>query len=428
MRYLLLPFVGAAFFVPVAFGQHMPSISNAPPSALTSERPGLGVAQISLRQAIEQAMSQHPELGVARAEIDAMAGASLQAKARPNPAIAFTQEGMKSPSRATTVQINQLIELGGKRQARITAAESAAEQARADLSARRHAIAAAVVTAFFDVLTMQERVSLAEAAVGLSQRSSLATSQRVKAGKLSPVEETKAKVAEANVRIELVQARAEVSSARARLTTAIGRPLGSFALEGRLDELPPLQNYEGFQAQLDQSPALQRAEMEVRRRKALTAVENARRVSDITVSLGAKRDQEQSRTQTVIGLSIALPLFDRNEGNILEALKREDKALLELASTRMQLESEAIQARERLSSARAEAQSLAVDVIPGAQSAYDAATKGFELGKFSFLEALDAQRTLLQARSQYLKALAEAHRANAELNRILGTHALAGVR
>ena len=199
-------------------------------------------------------------------------------------------------------------------------------------------------------------------------------------------------------------------------------------LEGRLDDLPPIQNYEEFQAQLDQSPALQRAEMEVRRRQALTAVESARRISDITVSLGAKRDQEQGRTQAVIGLSIPLPLFDRNEGNILEALKREDKARLELASTRMQLENEAIQARERLSSARAEAQSLAADVVPGAQSAYDAATKGFELGKFSFLEALDAQRTLLQARSQYLKALAETHRASAELHRILGTDALIGAR
>lgn len=425
MRYPLLPFLGAAFLVPVAFAQGTPPIS-APAVVQIPERPSMG--QLSLRQAVEQALAHHPELAVADAEVQALGGASLQARARPNPELSFTQEGTKSPSRTTTVQINQPIELGGKRQARMTAAERAAELARADLSARRHAIAAAVVTAFFDVLTIQERLRLAEAALELSQRSSLATSRRVKAGKLSPVEETKAKVAEANVRIELAQARSESSAARARLASAMGSPLGPLVLEGRLDDLPPIQNYEGFQAQLDQSPALQRAEMEVRRRQALTAVENARRISDITVSLGAKRDQEQGRTQAVIGLSIPLPLFDRNEGNILEALKREDKARLELASTRMQLESEALQARERLSSARAEAQSLAADVVPGAQSAYDAATKGFELGKFSFLEALDAQRTLLQARSQYLKALAEAHRASAELHRILGTDALTSAR
>ena len=60
------------------------------------------------------------------------------------------------------------------------------------------------------------------------------------------------------------------------------------------------------------------------------------------------------------------------------------------------------------------------DIMPGAQSAYDAATKGFELGKFSFLEVLDAQRTSFQAKSQYLRALAEAHRSAAEIERILG--------
>ena len=60
------------------------------------------------------------------------------------------------------------------------------------------------------------------------------------------------------------------------------------------------------------------------------------------------------------------------------------------------------------------------DILPGAQSAYDAATKGFELGKFSFLEVLDAQRTSFQAKSQYLRALAEAHRSAAEIERILG--------
>ena len=63
---------------------------------------------------------------------------------------------------------------------------------------------------------------------------------------------------------------------------------------------------------------------------------------------------------------------------------------------------------------------LREQILPGAQSAYDAATKGFELGKFNFLEVLDAQRTLFQARAQYQRALAEAYRAAAEIERVLG--------
>ena len=63
---------------------------------------------------------------------------------------------------------------------------------------------------------------------------------------------------------------------------------------------------------------------------------------------------------------------------------------------------------------------LQQEILPGAQSAYDAATKGFELGKFNFLDVLDAQRTSFQAQSQYLRALAEAHRSAAAIQLILG--------
>ena len=68
-----------------------------------------------------------------------------------------------------------------------------------------------------------------------------------------------------------------------------------------------------------------------------------------------------------------------------------------------------------------------LDVLPGATEALVAATRGFELGKFSFLETLDAQRTLFQARAQYLRALAEAHGAAADIDRLIGDPAATGL-
>ena len=65
--------------------------------------------------------------------------------------------------------------------------------------------------------------------------------------------------------------------------------------------------------------------------------------------------------------------------------------------------------------------------LPGAKSAYDAATIGFENGKFNFLEVLDAQRTYFTAKSQYLKALGEAHRAAADVDRLLGASTVSGL-
>ena len=86
----------------------------------------------------------------------------------------------------------------------------------------------------------------------------------------------------------------------------------------------------------------------------------------------------------------------------------------------MRVSTDVLQARERLESIRGEVDVLQRDVLPGAKSAYDAATVGFENGKFNFLEVLDAQRTYFAAKSQYLKALADAHRAAADMDRVIG--------
>ena len=190
--------------------------------------------------------------------------------------------------------------------------------------------------------------------------------------------------------------------------------------EGEIQSLPALPVPAALSAGLVSSPALARARFEVDRRQALARLERSRRTPDVTVSLGVNRNEELGRNQAIVGVSVPLPIFDTNRGNVLEALRRTDKARDELAGIEIRLGSELALAIEKLSTSRQEVQSLQQDILPGAQSAYEAATTGFEYGKFGFLDVLDAQRTLLQAKTQYLRALSEAHRAGAEIDRILG--------
>ena len=152
----------------------------------------------------------------------------------------------------------------------------------------------------------------------------------------------------------------------------------------------------------------------------MLVVEQRRATPDVTVSIGMKRSEELGRNQAIIGLALPLPLFDRNAGNKLEALRRSDQAGDQLAAASVQLQASLAQASVRLATARLDVDSLQREIVPGAQSAYDAASKGFEFGKFAFLDVLDAQRTLLQAKNQTLRALTEAHHAAAEIERLLG--------
>ncbi|CDG85370.1 TolC family protein [Janthinobacterium agaricidamnosum] len=389
-----------------------------PATAATALEPA---APLTLPAALNLALQANPDLSAAQHELDALGGATLQAQALPNPELQTLVEDSRKASRTSTLQLNQLVELGGKRAARIKVAQQEQSAAQAELAARRADTRAAVIGAFFDVLSAQQGLSLADSSSALAHRASDITGRRVIAGKASPVEETRARVAEASVRLDWNLARSALNTARQRLAALWGNPAPRFTMaEGALEQLPDLPPPEQLAQRLEQAPAMLKARSELARRQAMADLENRRRMPDLTVSVGIKRPEELGRNQAIIGVSVPLPWFDRNQGNLLEALRRGDKARDELAATAIRTHTGLAEASERLAGARHQVNALQNDILPGAQSAYDAASKGFEFGKFAFLDVLDAQRTLLQAKSQYLRALSEAHQAAAEIDRILG--------
>lgn len=404
-----------------------------PPGPAVGERAPQSAAAaaaepLSLAKAIELALEGNPEVAAAKRQWEATEGQVLQGRSRPNPELAYSLEDTRSKTRTQSWQLNLPVELGGKRAARTKAAEKTREQAQAQLAELQATVRANVAAAYFDVLTAQERLVLARDSAALAKSSTDTVSKRVAAGKVSPVEESKARVAEAGVRVELAQAASEQRNALSRLFALLGRIDAPYTvLEGKAENLPSVPSLADLQPLISSAPGVVLARIEVDRRKALTALEQSKRVPDVTVSVGMQRSNETQRNVLLFGVSVPLPIFDRNQGNLLEALKLEDKARDELQAASVRLHSEVAQARERLSTITAEVQSLQQEVLPGAKSAYDAATIGFENGKFNFLEVLDAQRTYFTAKSQYLKALGEAHRAAADIDRLLGASMVPGL-
>ena len=404
-----------------------------PPGPAVGERAPQSAAAaaaepLSLAKAIELALEGNPEVAAAKRQWEATEGQVLQGRSRPNPELAYSLEDTRSKTRTQSWQLNLPVELGGKRAARTKAAEKTREQAQAQLAELQATVRANVAAAYFDVLTAQERLVLARDSAALAKSSTDTVSKRVAAGKVSPVEESKARVAEAGVRVELAQAASEQRNALSRLFALFGRIDAPFTfLEGKAESLPSVPSLADLQPLISSAPGVVLARIEVDRRKALTALEQSKRVPDVTVSVGMQRSNETQRNVLLFGVSVPLPVFDRNQGNLLEALKLEDKARDELQAASVRLHSEVAQGQERLSTITAEVQSLQQDVLPGAKSAYDAATIGFENGKFNFLEVLDAQRTYFTAKSQYLKALGEAHRAAADIDRLLGASMVSGL-
>lgn len=379
------------------------------------------VPTLSLDAAIQLATRRNSDIRAATGEISAAEAALVQSGARLNPELAYSLEDLKKATRTTTVQLNQIVELGGKRNARIAAGERVRDAAAADRAVKVADIRASVIAEFFDVLVAQERLVLADASVTLAQRASEIAGKRVTAGKISPVEETKARVAQANAMLERSQANTDVVAARGRLCAMWNGDVQCFGVaDGVIGDMPDVPQFGDITMLIATSPSVRRAALEVDRRHALAEVEKTRQTMDVTVSVGVKRAEDIGRNQALIGLSVPLPLFDRNHGNVLEALRRTDKARDELSATESRVRADLLQFHQQWTAARDAVLLLRNDILPGAQSAYDAAVKGFEFGKFTFLDVLDAQRTLLQAKTQYLNAVASLHRAHAEIDRLTG--------
>lgn len=376
---------------------------------------------ITLTSALTLATSYNPSLAAAGNEVGATEGGILQARTLPNPELSVSVEDTRSATRSTTAEISFPLEIGGKRSARVEVAERTHDAAQAGLAATRADVLAAVTTAFFDVLIAQERVALARASADIAAKGSQAAARRVRAGKNSPLEETKARVEQANTGLELAQASAALQSARQTLAALWGSPNPRFSqVQGDMLSLPSRPAPEKLLVDLETSPTLIASKLEIERRKALVDVERSKQYPDVTLSLGAKRDNEANRNMAVIGVSMPLPLFDRNRGNLYESTHRAAKAMDEYLAMRVRLSSELQLAASQLSVSRESALALRETVLPGAQQAFDAAEKGFEAGKFSFLEVLDAQRVLFQARIRYLEALGETYQAASTIDRILG--------
>ena len=381
---------------------------------------------LTLGQAIELALSSNPGLRSATRAIGIADGALLQAGARPNPELSFLSEGTDRRTRTETTQLSQVIELGGKRAARIGAAEQERAGARAEVDVRRAQLRADVIAAYMDALTAQERLALARASLALARRSTEVTSRRVLAGKISPVEQTRSSVAEAGAGLELAQAEAELALAGRRLSALWGSPQPLARRLQAPDGFERLPAWADLERSLAGAPQLRRAQAAVAGRDAQLGLERAQRLPDLTLILGAQREREAGRTQAVAGVSLPLPLFNRNQGNILSAVRRADQARDDFEAERLRLTQALADAYQRAEVAALQAQTLREQVLPAAQGAYDAAMTGFGLGKFPFADVLDAQRTLFQAKSQYLRALAERYRALADIERYVVTERSTG--
>ena len=323
--------------------------------------------------------------------------------------------------------LSQPLELGGKRGARIEVASRAQDAADVELERQRNGLRADVIQAFYRSSTAQQRWQLTEQSVQLAERGLSVAEGSIKAGKSSPVEATRAQVQLSQVRLELRRAERDRADAYQQLAQVTGAPQASFArVEEPGSPLPVIPGSATLLARLPETADMRLAQLQIIQKEAALGLEKTQRIPDLTVSVGSQYSETDRERVNVVGLSMPIPLLDRNQGNILAAARRADQSRDLRNANELRLRSEVQASLDQWTTANSEVEAFNRVILPAAQSAVDTATRGFAMGKFNFLEVLDAQRTLIDARSQFIQATADATDAWVRIERLYGdTRALA---
>ena len=373
---------------------------------------------LTLDSALQNAFANHPDLAAAQWDINIAEGGRQQAALIPNPVLSVDAEDTRRDTRTTSVKLSQTLELGGKRGARIDVATRAQDAAALTLEQRRNTLRADVIDSYYGALRAQERLDLAQRSLKLAERGLVVANGRVTAGKTSPVEATRAQVQVSQIRLEFNRAQMGLNDAYRRLAASTGSAVVDF--QGVATQNLPLPPAAQLLARLEQTAELRLAELQILHSEASVGLEKAQRIPDLDVSIGSQYDAGARERVNLVGLSMPLPLFNRNQGNVLAASRRADQARDLRNATELRLRTETRQALDLWQTADSEVRTFNQQILPAAQSAVDSATRGFEMGKFNFLDVLDAQRTLIAARTQYLVATAQATDAWVRIERIYG--------
>jgi cobalt-zinc-cadmium efflux system outer membrane protein len=376
---------------------------------------------LTLGEAVRRSLRFNPAVQAAGLEIDARRAEILQAGLRPNPELGGQAENIGQTGQDATIELSQLFELGGKRVKRVRVAELDVGVAAWDFEAARLRVASNTAQSFIDVLVAQERLKILDDLQVVAENLGVAVDERVRAGNVSPVEAQR-------TQIEVTRAKAQLNEERARLTVTkrlLANYWGSQSIDfgsvrGELTSTNHIPSAEQISIELASNPDIARWAEEMIRRKAVLELARANAVPDLRLGAGAKRLEEPDETGAVVSLSVPLPLFNRNQGNIAAAETRIFKGQRESLSATTDVNAVFLEAYSRLVASAERLKALEKEILPAAKEVYEATMKGYSAGEFDLLSILDAQRTLFGTRLEIVNARGEFHKAKAQIEALIG--------
>jgi len=386
--------------------------------------------ELTLDDVLLIADTHNPQLEIERKNIDLATAAIWDAKLYPNPSFVLELEDYRTRDGATigrtqrTAGFNVPVVVGGRIEAATSLAEKEREAAAIHYVWLRREFLSGVKGAFVSVLAARRNAELSRQTRDIAKSLHEVTKARFETTppSIPEMELLKAAVSLAKAESDLKNAEKVEAVAVKTLHAAMGNidfPIDRFA--GELHTKFTIPSLEALRGQLTAGhPLIEEANRHLEASELALDLAEAQAIPDLGFEAVAGKDGEDA---TIVegGFSIPLPIFDRNQGKIMAAEIRIRQSKLQLQSVQNGLVLGLTDAYKTLVAAQERVASYKDEILPKAEKALEQTNDGYKAGKFTYLDVLDAQRTLAEARVAYAAALTDLNLAASDLEKLTGS-------
>ncbi|WP_010584406.1 TolC family protein [Schlesneria paludicola] len=393
-----------------------------PPAPDHSEAAAVS-ARIDLDECVALALASHPRLTEYNARISEAHGSAVQAGLYPNPRVDSGNPQVIGPTRTGvySIGLTQEVVRGGKLKLDRAAALEAAHQAEWDSVRKRFEVLTSVRQEFFSTLAAQRRKTLLQKLLEISKQSEKTSMNLFDAEQVSETDVLLLRVERRKAETSLQGADIALLGQRRQLAASIGV---SVMMVGEVDgqltaKVPDFNDDEVLARVMTTSPVIQIANLDVNRTVLLLRRAEVEPIQNLSVQAGTQYQESTANYQALVGLYVDVPLWNRNQGNIMAAHAAVQRSMAGRLASQQELTKHLADSVTRFRVAEQAVENYENGILPDAMRTLELVQKAYGRGQFEISRLLQTQRTVFEANLDYISALENRLNAAADIAGLL---------
>lgn len=386
-----------------------------------------GLTSLSLSQARALAISHNPLIRKAQGGTNVSAARRIQAGLWSNPELELFAEEVPFNSGGLSrsknmIGVSQVVPFPGKKSLDRELGDIGVKQSEYEYKSVVLRVLRDVEVAYYRVLGAEQRKAIANELKRVAQSLSETAQKRFDAGESAAQENVRAQIEYERALTKVYDTEQKLVEARQTLTTAIGAPeVEPLPLSGKFPEAVDRDILDYSEAvMLKKHPRLSAAVAATERARVAVKRSKRQRYPDVTMGIAGGREEIEGQELLEFRLSFPLPFLDRGQGRILQAIAQSDIAEARLTSVEQELLREFNALTAKYGASINKVVAYQEIILPKTTEALRMVSRGFEEGKFGFIDVLDTQRTAAESRLDYQSALLELNESRAQLEALIG--------